>query len=710
MTLSRSSRAVVVAVAALMSVAWFFHLQLANGFSRLFGDADDAVIGVVLLDHWRAVLAGTQGWNGGAYFHPYPDVLGYNDGMFLLGLVYAVPRALGVDPLLSAEITSMVMRGAGFVFCFLLARRLFGFGLSLLGAALVIISGAAAVQGNHAQLFTVLLLPLLALLLWQAAAAATGPAAEGSRLAGTGWAAGAGLLFGAWLLTAFYTAWFSAFFLLLFGLSAVSLLAGTRAGRSAIRRAPLRALLPPALAALVVGLIAAVPFLAAYLPKAAESGMHSFADVVTYAPPRLSLLNTRLAGGIVQGWQHLPLAGPLMRSLVRANARPTGFAPLLLLAALAGCVRALTARDGPVMTRILWQSLALASLLSLLLVMWMPAWRLVYVAVPGARALRDIGRFLLVLMLPATLLALYGLEGLLARLPRARLPLLAILVPLLLVEEWASGVPVMLDAGTAARLMRHVGPTPAACRSFYVTGRAPAPGPLDTAPLTPIEAIYRQNVDAMLVAVLTGVPTINGFSTFTPPDWDFAKVEAPDYADRVGKYVSAHALSPCRLDLTTGVWSVRPELPAPVLPLGVRVELAEAAPHWSAYTLTGWNFGGAPDHWTTSRRSVLRFLLPAGAEDGALALHLTLFARLPDPSATDDVTVLANGQAIGRLQVGATPADQVVRLPASLTRPGAAVSIALLQPALRLPGRFHLLPYDRGAVLFIRSLELQTDR
>ena len=705
MTLSRSSRAAIVTVAALLSTAWFFHIQIATGFSRLFGDADDAVIGVVLLDHWRAVLASTQSWNGGIYFHPHPDVLGYNDGMFLLGLIYAAPRVLGVDPLLSAEIAGIVMRGAGFVFFFLLARRLFGFGFSLLGAALVAISGAAAVQGNHAQLFTVLLLPLLALLLWRAAT-------DTSRSAGTGWAAAAGLLFGAWLLTAFYTAWFSAFFLLLVGLAAAALLAGTRAGRSTIRGDRLRTLLPPALAALLVGLAAAVPFLATYLPKAAESGMHSFADVVTYAPPPLSILNTRLAGGIVQDWQHLPLAGPLARSLVRANGHPTGFAPLLLLAALAGCVRALTARSGPVAARILWQSLAVATLLSLLLVTWMPAWRLVYFAVPGARALRDIGRFLLVLMLPATLLALHGLEGLLARLPRRRLPLLAILVPLLLAEEWAGGVPVALDAGMAARLMAAVGPAPAACRSFYVTGRAPAPGPAGTAPLSPIEAIYRQNVDAMLVATLTGVPTVNGFSTFTPPDWDFARVEAPDYPDRVGKYVSAHALSPppCRLDLTTGGWTVGPELPAPVLPLGRRVELAEAAPHWSAYTLTGWNFGGAPDHWTTSRRSVLRFLLPTGAENGPLALHLTLFARLPDPAATDDVPVLANGQAVGRLQVGATPTDEVVRLPAGLSRPGAAVSIALVQPALRLPGRFHLLPYDRGAVLFIRSLELQADR
>ena len=709
--LSRSSRALIVAATAALSVAWFFHIQIAGGFATLFGDADDAVIGVVLLDHWRAVLAGTQGWNGGAYFHPYPDVLGYNDGMFLLGLLYAGPRALGVDPLLSAELAGMAMRAAGFVFFHLLARRMFGFGfaLSLLGATLATISGTAAIQANHAQLFTVLLLPLLALLLWLAFDAAVGATSGSSRRAGrgragTGWAAGAALLFGTWLMTAFYTAWFSGFFLLLFGLAAASILAGTRSGRAAIRRDQVWALLPPVLAGLAVGIIAAIPFLAAYLPKAAETGMHSFADVVTYAPPPLSLLDTRLAGGIVEDWPRNPLAA----ALLEANARPMGFAPLLLLAALAGGLRVTLTRQGPPGLRVVWRSLALATLLSLLLVMWMPAWRLVYFAVPGARGLRDIARFLLVLMLPMTLLALHGLDGLLARLPRWRLPLLAVVVPLLLAEEWARGVPVLLDAGTASRLMRQVAPAPAACRSFYVTGHAPLPGIADPAPLSPIEAIYRQNVDAMLVATLTGVPTINGFSTFNPPDWDFARVEAADYADRVGKYASAHALSPglCRLDLTTGRWTVRPDLPAPVIPLGVRVELAETAAHASLYTLSGWNVGGAPDHWTTLKRSLLRVVLPADAGHGDLDLHLTLFARLVDRAAPDEVTVLANGHAVGRLDVGATPTDHVVRLPAGVAGPGDAVTIALLQPALHLPGRFHLLPYDRGMVLFIRSIEL----
>jgi len=66
-------------------------------------------------------------------------------------------------------------------------------------------------------------------------------------------------------------------------------------------------------------------------------------------------------------------------------------------------------------------------------------------------------------------------------------------------------------------------------------------------------------VDAMLLAEWFRLPTINGFSTFRPTDWDFVGPERPDYLQRVTSYVRAHGLEGvCALDLVTNQWESDP--------------------------------------------------------------------------------------------------------------------------------------------------------
>ena len=60
----------------------------------------------------------------------------------------------------------------------------------------------------------------------------------------------------------------------------------------------------------------------------------------------------------------------------------------------------------------------------------------------------------------------------------------------------------------------------------------------------------------MLIAEVLGLPTINGFSTFNPPDWAFAAPRDADYRARVRTYVEAHNLQAeiCGLDLAQKRW------------------------------------------------------------------------------------------------------------------------------------------------------------
>jgi len=54
----------------------------------------------------------------------------------------------------------------------------------------------------------------------------------------------------------------------------------------------------------------------------------------------------------------------------------------------------------------------------------------------------------------------------------------------------------------------------------------------------------------MFIASYRNVPTINGFSTFNPPDWEFSHSDAPDYLERIARYARRHGLTAlCGLDV-----------------------------------------------------------------------------------------------------------------------------------------------------------------
>jgi len=69
--------------------------------------------------------------------------------------------------------------------------------------------------------------------------------------------------------------------------------------------------------------------------------------------------------------------------------------------------------------------------------------------------------------------------------------------------------------------------------------------------------LYSHNVDAMLIAETTNLPTINGFSTFDPPDWNFDDPTRSDYSARVAEYARKHGIDGLRgLNLADLTWNV----------------------------------------------------------------------------------------------------------------------------------------------------------
>ena len=106
-------------------------------------------------------------------------------------------------------------------------------------------------------------------------------------------------------------------------------------------------------------------------------------------------------------------------------------------------------------------------------------------------------------------------------------------------ESWVAA-PVAIDPG---------------CRSFFMRGAsADYMGRADD-----MWGLY--NIDAMFIASMTGIPTLNGYSAWQPPHWGLARPQEPTYLAAVDDWIRLHNLQQvCALDIDAR--TMRPYVPA----------------------------------------------------------------------------------------------------------------------------------------------------
>lgn len=509
---------------------------LLSGFAIGFGDRGDALIEIALLEHWRNVWMGAEAWNAPLYFHPHGGTLGYNDGYFLYGLSYGFWR-LFADPFVADGLNVLTFKTLGFFGAYALAVRTLGWrrGVGLAVALLFSIANNLVLQSGNVQLVSIALLPWIAMLAIGAWRAAAG---EPRRARWLG--VGAGALMAAWLSTGFYLAWFTLWFVLVVLLCWAGVNGNWRPKRAI-------ALIRPHWTTLTiiggVTLVLLLPFLSVYLPKAMETGGHSVKGMRHYLATPIDWINVG-PGNLVWGW-----AQPGLVALgdaigfgdpVNGRVREVGFPLLIFGLYIAATVRVI--RHGSGFLKAFALAIAVSWLLTLKLGILSP-WQAVFELVPGAKGLRVVFRYQLFLVLPVLLLIAAAWRE---RLAAMRVPVLAGLTALLAVEQLNSATPARLVR--AEQLVLEAIPRPPrGCASFYVVAaRVNEPLFFDAG----MHALYPHNVDAMYLAERWRVPTVGGFSTFNPPDWDFADATASDYDARVLAYAARHGLKGlCRLDM-----------------------------------------------------------------------------------------------------------------------------------------------------------------
>ncbi len=542
---TRVGTVLLVTLVGFLAVAFLFRYQILSRFVLLSGNCYDQVIEVSILEHWFSVFRGLAHWSRTDYFYPFKGTLGYNDGYFLHGMFYSFFRAAHLDPYLSAECVSIVTRLIGFFGSYWAARRLFEFRPSwaTLSAVLFTLSNNLFLQAHHAQLLSVAFAPVMAVLLQGMMTALL----SGRRLRLVLWGASAGCLYAAWLMTAYYMAWYF-FFFCTFLCASYAMLAG-RAGLQPIWHAIRRHELPLAVILLVV-FLASIPFLSVYLPKAHETGMHPYraAQVNTLSMPDL----VDVGGGNLLYGRIATLVDHAIRPAYPAwSERMTGFPPALLLLFACGVVLLLrTPRSLLPRHATLLRAIAIASLAT-----WVPLfniaghslWWFVYSLFPGAKAARVVSRYQIFLAAPVIGIAVFYLS---ASARKIVTPVLVLVCALLVAEEINAETLVSLDRPHELARLNAVPPPPVDCKAFFIS-RARAEPLLDP----DWDGFYSHNVDAMIIAATIHLPTINGASTFQPLKWNLINPDKPDYLDRVRRYAAAnHVTHLCSLDLRTMQW------------------------------------------------------------------------------------------------------------------------------------------------------------
>jgi hypothetical protein len=102
-----------------------------------------------------------------------------------------------------------------------------------------------------------------------------------------------------------------------------------------------------------------------------------------------------------------------------------------------------------------------------------------------------------------------------------------------------------LSAAAEEEPVAKIAMPPQACASFFVAAE-------------PKRQPWEVQIDAMMIALKIGLPTLNGYSGQRPPNWPLRDPQDPGYESSVLDWATARGLLPtlCRLDVLSGEWSL----------------------------------------------------------------------------------------------------------------------------------------------------------
>jgi hypothetical protein len=535
----------------LVGLVGFHRTVFFSGFDRLPGDQGDARAHVYLAEHWYQALRGQASLLSPGMFYPIPGTLGYTDPMPAHAVPFVALRAAGLDMFAALTVTVVLFSLLNYVACVFLLRRVLGLNAtaSSVGALFFAFNSPRVSHAGHFNLLPAFFLPLAIACVVRFVRDSAGM----SQRTAFWWLSGAALCLNLQLLTSLYQGWFFTVWAVLLLVLAAAVSTSRRLLLALVAR-----FWPAMVGGAAVFLLGLLPLAAIFVPVARLMGPRSYGLVWNLIPEGWSLLQMG-SGNYVWGAvsDALSRIHPLPSTEHNIGIGVVGSATWLALtawavvkasrAAAGGGARGPDAGVGDLFLSLMILATTLFYLVGMKYWGGGSPWRLFYLLVPGAGSLRGVARYVMVLALPMAIAFAVVVHRSMQRISAqdsvlARRALAAALLAVLtfgLVEQFGRA-PSISRTAELARLGRLSASLPEGCASFYV---AAAPG------RRPIKREYQ--IDAMLVSITRGVPTLNGYSGHVPPGWSLREVEAPDYEERVATWIAAHELAGriCRLEI-----------------------------------------------------------------------------------------------------------------------------------------------------------------
>ncbi|MFH8134991.1 hypothetical protein ABU178_12520 [Pantoea osteomyelitidis] len=536
-----------VTLVCILTNLFLFHNFFFSGFNLLLGDRFDTLIETNILQHWYNFFTGNSHWSTVGYFYPFKNTLGYNDGYFLYGVIYSIFRFINLDIFISAELVNVFLKVIGYFSFYWLTRNIlkFNFLPSICSAVAFTLGNSLIMQMPHVQLLSIAFSPLLTIFIINYAAAIKYNKVRSAVLNGSA----TSMLLALWLFTSFYMAWY---FVLFFCIASVVFfmlcISNNRLRRELEFKFSLKSIIFPILTLAVF----IIPFLNVYLPKANETGGQSLDAAETYAPHLLNVIDPGATSVIYGKLSDYLLNG--IRGLDRTGEFSVGLAPISVMLVILATIFLLFKKKQSIKT-VFFLTLCFTTLFLVLLVIKEGdffLWKYVWKYFPGAKGMRVTSRLCLYLIFPVSLISAYLMN--LAQ--KTKYKSLALSFCVMVVIEQLNVYPnANFNRKTQLEFVKSLPPPPAECKAFYVIGQRQNELPNST--INIMNSLYPHNVDAMLISELFHVRTINGFSTFNPPGWDFARDPLSTYMNRVQKYINDYHIQDgmCQFDLERLTWA-----------------------------------------------------------------------------------------------------------------------------------------------------------
>ena len=536
-------KTIIISICYVFSLMVFFRYQILNHFNLVFSDTYDGFIEISILEHWNNVFSGASAWSSVNYFYPDKMAIGYNDGYFLYGIIYSIYRKFGLDPIVSSELVNFSTRSVGFFLFYVACRKILNveWGWSVLGAVIFTLCNSVYLHMVHQQLASVSFVPGMAILVNVMICEFYNK----RRFLFFCWGGIFVVFYAAWLMTAFYMAWFLFFFTSLFVLLwlGTSSFARWREVGVSVRRQAL-----PLSAIAVLSVVVNIPFLLVYLPKANQTGMHEYKTVMEFSPSLFDVINVG-RGNVFYGKVMGLFYEHFREGRAEFNERTTGVALIILATFFISFVFSIKHPRDSGKKLILMYIVTVATWISTLHVGKYSLYFVVFDFFPGAKALRAIGRYQIFLMVPVIGLSVQFLSRHAKRMPRW----LALMLPFFLVGEQINTDPILrINRPVEMARLSSLSVPPKRCEAFYASEDDPKEGYLSPR----LDGIYRHSVVAMLIAEIYKIPTVNGYATFIPPNYDLFFPAQADYRDRLRAYVESRGIHGpvCGLDLRLMEW------------------------------------------------------------------------------------------------------------------------------------------------------------